>query len=292
VEQGGVLVAVEGSGNASPDAIRDVLIRNGGYVHGASGMGSSSMSSGSMGSSSMGSNSMGTGSSLGSGTSGLGGMSSTGGVDSLATGTMGSSSMGSYRNDDLRDRYPTTESADLRLRDIDTNLSRSDLAETDRLQLLEERLFVEKHREVLGSVEIGKHVETRQQQVNVELQHEEIVIERRPVTDTRPVEGNVTLGASNQTVRVDLEAERANVQKQAYVVEEVEIGKRVETEQRTFSETVGREVLDVNRTGDVDVSGAGDTTGMGTTNRDGRSIVDRAADAIDGLDGNNNNRNR
>ncbi|MFC4456715.1 DUF2382 domain-containing protein, partial [Deinococcus sonorensis] len=46
--------------------------------------------------------------------------------------------------------------------------------------------------------------------------------------------------------------------KQAYVTEEVEVGKRTESEQRTFTETVGKEVLDVNKTGDVDTD---DTSG-------------------------------
>jgi uncharacterized protein (TIGR02271 family) len=167
----------------------------------------------------------------------------------------------------------------------------------NRLQLLEERLSVGKDRYVAGSVEIGKHVENRQQNVDVTLQHEEVVIERHAVTP-RPVEGNVSLGASNETIRVDVEAERAELHKQAFVTEEVEIGKRVETEQRTFTETVGREVLDVNQNGNVDVSGTTGTTGTigttgttGTTGRDGRSIVDKAADAIDGLDG-KNDRNR
>ncbi|WP_045233695.1 PRC and DUF2382 domain-containing protein [Deinococcus pimensis] len=144
-----------------------------------------------------------------------------------------------------------------------------------RLQLLEERLNVGKDRYVAGSVEIGKHVENRQQNVNVELQHEEVVIERHAV-DPRPVEGNVTLGAASETVRVDLEAERADVRKQAYVAEEVEIGKRTETEHRTVTETVGREVLDVNRTGDVDVAGTG-------ANREG--LLERADEAVDRLDG-------
>ena len=124
-----------------------------------------------------------------------------------------------------------------------------------KLQLIEERLSVNKEKYQAGSVEVGKKVETRTENVNVALQHDEVVIERRPVTDARPVEGNVTLGAASQTIKVDLEAERANVQKQAFVTEEVEVGKRTETEQKTFTETVGREVLDVTRTGDVEVTG-------------------------------------
>ena len=120
----------------------------------------------------------------------------------------------------------------------------------DRLQLLEERLSVNKERFMAGAVEIGKHVETRQEQVNVPLQREEVVIERHVVSDARPVEGAV-LGDDRDTMRVELEAERANVSKQAYVTEEVEIGKRAVTETQTVTETVSREVLDVNQTGDV-----------------------------------------
>ncbi|MBB5233475.1 PRC and DUF2382 domain-containing protein [Deinococcus budaensis] len=123
----------------------------------------------------------------------------------------------------------------------------------DRLQLLEERLMVNKERFSAGAVEIGKHVETRQETVNVPLQREEVIIERHAVTDARPVEGAV-LGAASETMRVDLEAERANVSKQAYVTEEVEIGKRTVTETQTVTETVGREVLDVNKTGEVQLT--------------------------------------
>ncbi|WP_216322681.1 DUF2382 domain-containing protein [Deinococcus aestuarii] len=127
-----------------------------------------------------------------------------------------------------------------------------------RLQLLEERLLVNKERYLAGQVEIGKHVETRQESVAVPLQREEVVIERHAVTDARPVEGDAFLSSAGQTVRVELEAERANVSKQAYVTEEVEVGKRSVTEQQTVTDTVGREVLDVNPTGDVRVSQAGD----------------------------------
>ncbi|SMB91519.1 PRC and DUF2382 domain-containing protein [Deinococcus hopiensis] len=134
----------------------------------------------------------------------------------------------------------------------------------ERLQLLEERLLVNKERFRAGAVEIGKHVETHTETVNVPLLREEVVIERHAVTDARPVEGNVTLGAATETVRVDLEAERANVSKQAFVTEEVEIGKRTVTEQQTVTETIGREVLDVNKTGEVHLEG-GDVSGSTTT---------------------------
>jgi len=124
-----------------------------------------------------------------------------------------------------------------------------------RLQLLEERLSVNKERYQAGSVQVGKRVETRTENVNVALQREEIVINRTSLSDPRPVDGSVTLGAATETIKVNLEAERANVSKQAFVTEEVEVGKRTQTEQKTFSDTVGREVLDVTKTGDVQVLG-------------------------------------
>ena len=128
----------------------------------------------------------------------------------------------------------------------------------DRLQLLEERLVVNKDRFKAGSVQIGKRVETHTETVNVPLQREEVVIERHAVSDGRPVDGAV-LGAASQTMSVDLEAERANVSKQAYVTEEVSLGKRTVTENQQVTETVGKEVLEVNKTGDVTLETGKDT---------------------------------
>ena len=125
-----------------------------------------------------------------------------------------------------------------------------------RLQLLEERLSVNKERYVLGQVEIGKRVDPRTEKVSVPLQHEEVVIERYAVTAPQPVLGNVTLGAQSEALQVDLEAERARVEKQTFVIEEVKVGKRTITETQQFTETIGREVLDIEKTGDVSVSGA------------------------------------
>ena len=164
--------------------------------------------------------------------------------------------------------FQQTNERVLRAADTDETAYRERAYRTpDRLQLLEERLIVNKERFRAGAVEIGKHVETRQEQVNVGLQREEVVIERHPVTEARPVEGAV-LGAASETVRVDLEAERANVGKQAYVVEEVEIGKRTVTDTQTVTETVGREVLDVNKTGEVRLQDGDTTTSTTLTDTD------------------------
>lgn len=135
----------------------------------------------------------------------------------------------------------------------------------DTLKLLEERLMINKERFVAGSVDVSKRVETRQENVNVDLKREEVIIERHAVTDARPVEGAV-LGADSQTLRVDLEAERANVSKQAFVTEEVTVGKREVTDSQTVTDTVSREVLEVNKTGDVRLDADGKPM-MDDTNR-------------------------
>ncbi|MFC3834178.1 PRC and DUF2382 domain-containing protein [Deinococcus rufus] len=153
-----------------------------------------------------------------------------------------------------------------------------------KLQLLEERLQVNKQRAVAGSVEIGKRVETRTENVNVGLEREELVIERTAVTEPRPVSGPVTLGDATQTLRVDLEAETAQLNKQAFVTEEVEIGKRTVTEQQTLSDTVGREVLDVTKSGEVTMQGDARVAGQeAKTMLEGG--VDAVKDAADPLDG-------
>ena len=158
--------------------------------------------------------------------------------------------------------------------DIDDKLFKA----PQRLQLLEERLNVTKTRERVGEVEVSKRVETHTEKVNVALDREEVVIERRAVTDGQAVSGAV-LG-SNETIKVELEAERANVSKQAFVVEEVEIGKRTQTETQVVTETIGKEVLEVGRNGQTVTDGTMNTTG--TVKKD-ESLIDRTGDAVRNL---------
>lgn len=116
------------------------------------------------------------------------------------------------------------------------------------LELLEERLTVGKERFVAGTLQVAKRVVSNQQSINVTLEEEQAFINRHPVAD-RPADR--AIGADAQTISVALEAERANVDKQAYVVEEVEIGKTAHQHQETITDTVKREELDVVKTGDV-----------------------------------------
>ena len=119
----------------------------------------------------------------------------------------------------------------------------------NKLELLEERLTVNKDRIVAGLVKIGKHVVTEERQVNVELEEEHAHIERTNVD--RPTDRRIGDDASTATVEVQLEAERARVGKETFVTEEVSVGKTVERRTETIRETIQREELDVDREGNV-----------------------------------------
>lgn len=117
------------------------------------------------------------------------------------------------------------------------------------LELLEERLTVNKDRIVAGLVSVGKHVVTEDRKVDVELEEEHAHIERTDVN--RPTDRRIGDDAGADSVQVELEAERANVNKQTYVTEEVNVGKTTERHTETIHDTIQREELDVDRDGNV-----------------------------------------
>jgi uncharacterized protein (TIGR02271 family) len=115
----------------------------------------------------------------------------------------------------------------------------------DRLQLLEERLQINKRTESGGQVTIGKHVETRQESIEVPLSHERLVIERHPVTEGETAAQAGELNLKDDQITIPLYREEVDVTKRAVVAEEVTIRKERETETRTVSENVARERLDI-----------------------------------------------
>lgn len=116
------------------------------------------------------------------------------------------------------------------------------------LELLEERLTVNKDRIVAGIVSLGKHVVTEERRMEVDLEEEHAHIERTAVD--RPTDRRINDSGAD-TISVELEAERANVTKQTYVTEEVTLGKTSETRTETILETIQREELNVDDLGNV-----------------------------------------
>lgn len=116
---------------------------------------------------------------------------------------------------------------------------------TIRVPVVEEELHVDKTMQQAGEVSIHKEVVEEQVNVPVTLQHEEVVITRHAVNrDLAPGESASGL-EDDEVIRVPVMEEQAQVSKTARVVEEVEIDKRLVSEQQTVTDTVRREEVEI-----------------------------------------------
>ena len=129
--------------------------------------------------------------------------------------------------------------------DQDAELYDLDEQRHQKLKLYEERLIANKDRYKAGEVAIGKKVETETQQVSVPVEKERVVIERTTPTDTTAVTPGTGDFREGEVARMEVYEEEANVGKQAYVREEVNIRKETEQETVTAQEQIRREELDV-----------------------------------------------
>lgn len=123
----------------------------------------------------------------------------------------------------------------------------------DVIQLSQEELHVNKDRVQAGEVAVGKHVVSEEKSVTVPVEHEEVVVTRHAVN--REIDPS-QIGADSATVRVPVMAEQVATNVTARVVEEVEVGKRTIHEEKTVTDTVRREELNVDRDGNVEVKNA------------------------------------
>ena len=117
--------------------------------------------------------------------------------------------------------------------------------EATRLVLSEEQLAVGKREVEAGEVGIRKHVETEHVHENVELRHEEVEVERRPITDGYSAAG-ATIG-ENEEIRIPLHAEEAVVEKRVVPTEELVVRKREVVENQPIDTELRRERAEVDR---------------------------------------------
>jgi uncharacterized protein (TIGR02271 family) len=118
------------------------------------------------------------------------------------------------------------------------------LTDAQNIQLYGEVLRVHKDRVGRGEVRIRKEVHTTPQSVEVPVTREELVVERVPVSG-KEVAGNANF--EGQEIRIPLSEERAHVEKQAVLREEVRIGKKEVTNVESFDEQVRSEELKVDQ---------------------------------------------
>lgn len=136
--------------------------------------------------------------------------------------------------------------------DVDEDIrTRTDIADNEKIRLYEERLMVDKQRAKAGEVSVGKRVETETASVAVPVERERVVIERSDATAGTAVTPGTANFAEGAVAKVDVYEEKANIDKQAFVREEVSVRKEVDTETVQASETIRREELEVNAEGDV-----------------------------------------
>ncbi|HEY9898077.1 MAG TPA: DUF2382 domain-containing protein [Pantanalinema sp.] len=117
--------------------------------------------------------------------------------------------------------------------------------ESERLNLIEERLKVGKRSTQVGEVIARKRVEEVPVEETVSLRKEHVEIERHPVN--KPLtEGK--FGEGDKEIRMSIMAEEAVVEKVPYVKEEIILRKEVETENKVIHDKVREEELEFSGT--------------------------------------------
>ncbi|HEY9847481.1 MAG TPA: YsnF/AvaK domain-containing protein, partial [Candidatus Caenarcaniphilales bacterium] len=182
-------------------------------------------------------------------------------VDPGMTGMMMDPAMTGSRSEALDDDVAVTGSRSEALDDVayDRNTysyhnepALYGMTDTDHrtLRLYEERLIANKRRVKTGEVSIGKRVETEVARASVPVEKERVVIERTTPVDagTAVPPGEVTF-QEGEVARVEIYEETADIHKEAFVREEVNVSKEVDRDTVNAEETLRREELDVDAEG-------------------------------------------
>lgn len=122
------------------------------------------------------------------------------------------------------------------------------------VQLHEEELRAHKQPVKAGEVKVRKEVVTEHKALDVPVEREEVVIERRPVSG-RASTSDIRAG---EEIRIPVKEEQVHVEKEAVVKEEVNVGKRKVQDTQHVTDTVRKEEARVEEEGKVNVKG--DTT--------------------------------
>lgn len=134
--------------------------------------------------------------------------------------------------------------------DLDKPLYETNEQNHQTLKLYEERLVANKNRQKTGEVAVGKRVETETARAAVPIEKERVVIERVTPTDAGRV---VSVGDadfhSGEVARMEVYEETADIHKEAYVREEVNVRKEVVRDTVEAEETLRREELDIKTDG-------------------------------------------
>lgn len=123
------------------------------------------------------------------------------------------------------------------------------------LRLYEERLIANKHRVKTGEVALGKHIETETARVTVPIEKERVVIDRVQTPEIGTVlDPNEIKFQEGEVAHIDVYQETPEIHKEAFVREEVRVRKVVDRDIVEAEDTIRREELDINTSGDLNIN--------------------------------------
>jgi uncharacterized protein (TIGR02271 family) len=120
----------------------------------------------------------------------------------------------------------------------------SGAATDDAMTRSEERLRVGTEQAEVGRVRLRKYVVTENVTQTVPVSHEEVRLEREPITDASRGQAIAGADITEEEHEVTLHAERPVVAKETVPVERVRLGKETVTQDQEVSETLRKEQID------------------------------------------------
>ncbi|WIB78563.1 PRC and DUF2382 domain-containing protein [Curtobacterium sp. MCPF17_002] len=177
---------------------------------------------------------------------GLGG----GGTDH---GTAGDSGSGSPTSSDTNDRDSGADAGNGTGSGVVTGAGHdtSGPDTDDAMTRSEERLTVGTETVQTGRARLRKHIVTEQQQVTVPVQHEEVTLEREPITDANVGAATDGPALSEEEHAVTLSEEQVVADKETVPVERVKLGTETHAEQQQVTEDVSHEEIELDQDGDT-----------------------------------------
>lgn len=126
-------------------------------------------------------------------------------------------------------------------------------SEHQKIQLYEERLIVSKEQHKSGDVFLNKRVLTSTAHTTVPLEKERVVIERKTAENDATATNNRHDFYEGEVAHLEVYEETANVNKQAFVREEVEVKKEIVRDRFEASEEVRQEKLEIDVDGKPEI---------------------------------------
>lgn len=124
---------------------------------------------------------------------------------------------------------------------------RRETGEDIRMPVSEEKVNIGKREVESGGIRLRKIVRTETVNQPVDLQREDVVVERVPTKDRTPTRADKAF--REEELYIPLRREEPVVEKHTETTEEVRASKRKDVEHRDISETVRKEDVEVDRTG-------------------------------------------